>query len=107
MRSDEADKVSPEPAPKKKHRPCPHCGGEDIIHRLPLFADAQGVHVVGSRAVGLAHHTDQRYLLGGEIIKIAPLHLNLCRSCGTVTRIYIDNPDDEDWVKPRDSSPLA
>jgi hypothetical protein len=91
------------PVPEKKRRPCPRCGSEDILRRLPLMVNV-GEH--GNRACGLAVHTNQRGLLGGEIIGIVPLHLNLCRQCGTVMRIYMDHPD-EDWYVPPESSPLA
>jgi hypothetical protein len=93
------------PAPPKKRHPCPHCGSEDIIHRLPLLAAAPGRHVFGTRACGLLYHTNQQALLGGEIAKVAPLLLNFCRRCGTVTRIYIDDPD-SDWFYPEEGSAL-
>jgi hypothetical protein len=88
------------PVPEKKRRPCPRCGSEDIIRRLPLLAAAGVSEGVGQEACGLRYDTGQRGLLGGATYKVAPLHLNLCRACGTVTRIFIDHTDQDWWVPP-------
>jgi len=66
-------------------KPCPHCGSSDIISGLEFN---QGVEVgpFGPTYKGVAFFT------GTE-----QLHGELCRGCGTIIRIYVNNTE-RNWV---------
>ena len=65
---------------------CPHCGGTNI---------EEGIRWAESRhaaKVGLLYKIT---IFAG----VAEAYADLCRDCGTVTRIYIKEPTDLDWNK--------
>jgi hypothetical protein len=68
----------------KTEKPCPHCGGSDIVIGLS-FGRIEG-SVLGLRYKAVAFFT------GSE-----ELHADLCRTCGTVLRIFVNNPK-QNWV---------
>jgi hypothetical protein len=94
--------MNPEPAPEEipevlpagdrpRPRPaCPHCGGTDLARGVKLgpFGD---VGTLGPSYKGSS-------ILGGAVTFLGtePLYLDLCRECGTVTRLYVRNAD-RDW----------
>jgi predicted RNA-binding Zn-ribbon protein involved in translation (DUF1610 family) len=60
-------------------KPCPHCGSSDIVSGLEFN---QGVEV---GPFGLTYRTAAVFK-GTE-----KLHAELCCSCGTILRIYVNN----------------
>jgi hypothetical protein len=69
---------------QRRHRPaCPHCGGGDITKGLKLDLSAG---VAGE--VGIEYRATGKFL-GMALLGNEPLHLDVCNSCGTVTRIYV------------------
>jgi hypothetical protein len=64
---------------------CPHCGGSDIIVGACVIQNAE----VGT--IGLAYKK--------SIFTTAEqLHADLCKSCGTVVRLFVKNADRK-WVQ--------
>jgi hypothetical protein len=65
---------------------CPHCGGTDIV---------RGIHV-GKTAeagdVGLSYQT-ALIITGTE-----PMLADLCQSCGTLVRLWVQQVDRKWWI---------
>jgi hypothetical protein len=75
--------MSTEPVPTRHPRSvCTHCGGDDITRSLTLGLTAE----VGG--VGIKYEASGKFL-GMALVGNEPLHLDLCNTCGTVTRIYV------------------
>jgi hypothetical protein len=72
------------PVPKPhRHRPaCSHCEGDDVTKGLKLGRAVE----VGD--VGIKYESTGRFL-GIALLGNEPLYLDVCNSCGTVTRIYV------------------
>jgi hypothetical protein len=66
-------------------KPCPHCGSSNIISGLEFN---QGVEV---GPFGLV------YTAAGIFRGKEKLHADLCRACGTVNRIYVNNVN-RNWI---------
>ncbi len=64
--------------------PCPHCGSSDIIAGFKLQA-------VRTEPVGL------NYKAGRFFTESENLRAELCRTCGTVVRLYVNNAK-RNWV---------
>jgi predicted RNA-binding Zn-ribbon protein involved in translation (DUF1610 family) len=60
-------------------KPCPQCGSSDIVSGLEFN---QGVEV---GPFGLSYK-DIAFMRGTE-----QLHTELCRNCGTIIRLYVNN----------------
>jgi hypothetical protein len=81
---DDIPEVLPVPEPPR-HRPaCSHCGGDDITKSLKLSLAAE------ARELGIHYEATGKFL-GISLLGIEPLHIDVCNSCGTVTRIYVQN----------------
>lgn len=65
---------------------CPHCGGTDVVRGVRLGKQAE------SGSVGLEYQTVV-FVTGTE-----PLLADLCRSCGTVARLWVARADRDWWV---------
>ena len=65
---------------------CSHCGGQKIARKLKLGQSAE----VGS--IGLDYQSSGSFL-GISVTGTEPLYADLCKSCGTVTRLYVMNAD--------------
>jgi hypothetical protein len=74
-------------------KPCPHCGSSDIISGLEFNLNAE----VGP--FGL-HYKAFTFIAGTE-----KLHAELCRSCGTVIRIFVNNTK-RNWIVREDKKAL-
>ncbi len=83
---DEIPEVIPIPEPRRPRPVCPHCGSGDITKALKLGLTAQ----VGQ--VGIKYEATGRFL-GMALLGTEPLHVDVCNSCGTVTRIYVNIPE--------------
>ena len=85
MDSEQLPEEIPEVIPvPKRHRPrrvCPHCGGDDITKGLRLFGSTGGQDIGIKCAAG--------GILGILAFDAEPLRVDLCNSCGSVTRIYV------------------
>jgi hypothetical protein len=73
---------------------CSHCGGAEIIHRLSF-------HQVGN-ANGLLSYKDKE---GQWSWRTEEVLADLCRSCGTIVRLYVDNTDHPIWSVVADKRP--
>jgi hypothetical protein len=79
---EEIPEVVPVPEPRRPRPVCAHCGGDDITTGLKLGLTAE----VGD--VGIKYEATGRFL-GMALLGNEPLRLDVCNSCGTVTRIYV------------------
>jgi hypothetical protein len=66
-------------------KPCPHCGSSDIVSGLEFNLNAE----VGP--FGL-HYKALTFIAGTE-----KLHAELCRDCGTIIRLYVNNTK-RNWI---------
>jgi hypothetical protein len=66
-------------------KPCPQCGSSDIVSGLEFN---QGIEV---GPFGLSHK-GIAFIRGTE-----QLHAELCRGCGTIIRLYVNNSK-RNWV---------
>ena len=83
---DEFPEVIPVPE-QQPHRPvCSHRGGDDIIQGLKLGLTGE----VGD--VGIKYEATGRFL-GMALLGHEPLRLDVCNSCGAVTRIYVKDTE--------------
>ena len=64
---------------------CPHCGGSDLAMGVKLSQTAE----VGS--IGLSYKANALFY------GTAPLYADLCRTCGTVTRLFVRETDKR-WI---------
>jgi hypothetical protein len=65
---------------------CPHCGGVELIRALRLGQSNE----VGD--IGPSYRTLLVFTLA------EPLYADLCKTCGSVARLYIQETD-RDWIK--------
>jgi hypothetical protein len=65
----------------KQRDRCPYCGGSDLVRGSKLGMTAE-VGAIGPSFNGA-------WIFGGT----EPLYVDLCRACGTVTRIYVKEPN--------------
>ena len=65
---------------------CPHCGGNDVVMGLKLNQTAD----VGS--MGLPYRTAAIFT-GTE-----PLHADLCRTCGSIVRLFVKETN-RNWIQ--------
>ena len=79
---EEIPEVIPVAEPKRHQPVCSHCFGTDIITGLKLGLTAE----VGN--VGIKYEATGRFL-GMALLGNEPLRVEVCNSCGTVTRIYV------------------
>ena len=75
---------SPENA-EKKTATCPECGGTDIAKSVGISKMTE------AGSIGLGYNTEY-FVKASE-----PLVVDLCRTCGTVTRLYVKRADKR-WV---------
>ena len=67
-------------------RPCPECGSTQVLRGLSLDQQADAGRLgLSYHAVGIFRGTE-------------PLVADLCQECGTVVRMYVQNPDRK-WVR--------
>jgi hypothetical protein len=67
-------------------KPCPHCGGNDIVSGLEFNLNAEvGPFGLSYKAVAFFRGTEKLYAV-------------LCRGCGTVMRIYVNDPK-RNWIQ--------
>ena len=64
---------------------CPECGGTDIVKSIGI------AKMTEAGSIGLGHNTDY-FVKATE-----PLVVDLCRTCGTVVRLYVKKADKR-WV---------
>ena len=67
-------------------QPCPHCGGHDITRGVHVGKTAEAGHD------GLSYQTIV-FVTGTE-----PMLADVCTGCGTVTRLWVQNPERKWWV---------
>ena len=72
--------------PPARTSSCPHCGATQLARGVEVNQTAEAGHI------GLAYRV-ARILRGTE-----GLRADLCRSCGTVVRLYVRNTDRR-WVE--------
>ncbi len=65
---------------------CMYCGSENITERI------QASQSVEAGWVGLCF--SKGFLIGSE-----PLLTDICLNCGTVVRMYVDNPNQKWYIK--------
>lgn len=65
---------------------CPRCGGADVITGLRANQNAE----VGQ--IGLAYKT-AKIFVGTELLRA-----DLCRTCGTVVRFFVSDPN-RNWIQ--------
>lgn len=58
---------------------CPHCGGSEIVKGIPIGLTAE---------VGYVGPQYQAFILTGT----EPFLADLCGACGTVVRLYVQDP---------------
>ena len=75
---------SPENTPKKSAT-CPECGGADIARSVGISKMTE------AGPIGLGYNTEY-FVKASE-----PLVVDLCRTCGTVVRLYVKRADKR-WV---------
>ena len=75
---------NPETA-EKKAATCPECGGTDIAKSVGISKMTE------AGPIGLGYNTEY-FVKASE-----PLVVDLCRTCGTVTRLYVKRADKR-WV---------
>jgi hypothetical protein len=66
---------------------CAHCGGGDLVRKIRVVVSVPDSIYGG--AVGLQWF--KTGLLGGY--KTAEFVADLCKKCGTISRLYVDDPD--------------
>ena len=64
---------------------CPECGGTDIARSIGI------AKMTEAGSIGLGYNTDY-FVKASE-----PLVVDLCRTCGTVVRLYVKKTDKR-WV---------
>ena len=65
---------------------CPHCGGNNVVIGLKLNQNAD------AGRIGLPYRTAAIFI-GTE-----PLHADLCRTCGSVVRLFVKETK-RNWVQ--------
>jgi hypothetical protein len=65
-------------------RPCSYCGSKDIVSKLEL-----GITGVGEFGI--------TYKINAIFTGSEKLHAELCRTCGTVVRIFVANSK-QNWI---------
>ncbi|MBV9124417.1 MAG: hypothetical protein JO112_13740 [Planctomycetes bacterium] len=83
---DNIPEALPVPERPRRRPECPHCGSTDLVKGLKIGKTAE-VGSIGPEFRGPLIFT------GTE-----PLFLDLCRECGTVTRLYVREPD-RNWLQ--------
>jgi hypothetical protein len=74
------------PNEPQKARTCGECGSTDIVTGVPISQTAESGHIgLSYKALG--------FLRGS-----AQLYADVCRSCGTVARLYVREPD-KPWIQ--------
>jgi hypothetical protein len=89
-RDDEVPNAMPVSEERRPKRTCPHCGGDDLVKGLKLGAGS----CEGRGLIGIWYE-DGRTFLGPNLL-IEPLRVELCNSCGTLTRLYVKDVE-RDW----------
>ena len=84
MRFDRVAMTSEE-KPEKRSATCPECGGTDIARSVGISKMTE------AGPIGLGYNTEY-FVKASE-----PLVVDLCRTCGTVTRLYVKRADKR-WV---------
>jgi hypothetical protein len=74
------------PAGGSKAANCPHCGGGDLVPGIKVNQNAE----VGR--IGLA------YKAAVIFVQTEQVYADLCRSCGTVARLFVKEPDRK-WIQ--------
>ena len=70
-------------------KPCPHCGSSDIVSGLEFGLGTEvGTFGLTYRALAVFRGKEK-------------LQAELCRACGTVVRIYVNNTQ-QDWIVKKD-----
>lgn len=95
MSTDASPAVQPDADPRSPNRSgepaCPHCGGLDIATGLSMGLTAE------AGAIGIKFEATQR-VFGIAILGTEPMVADLCTACGTVTRLYVRNPQ-RPWIR--------
>lgn len=78
--------VLPASEPRRRRDRCGHCGSDDVLVGLKLGLNAE----IGN--VGPKYQSTGK-LLGMALLAVEPLLIDLCNSCGSVVRLYVENPD--------------
>jgi hypothetical protein len=76
----------PVPEPRRQRPACPHCGGDDVTQGLKLNVAA------GVEEVGIRYQATGKFL-GIALLGNEPLLVDVCNACGTVTQIYVQEPE--------------
>jgi hypothetical protein len=69
---------------------CWYCGGTDLVRRVEVGQTAE------AGRIGLSYRGPG--LLGVHVTGTEPLRATLCRECGTVVRLWVEDPD-RDWIQ--------
>jgi hypothetical protein len=72
--------------PPANVRPCPHCGGRQLVRGIQLGLTAE------TGQVGL------KYRMAYVLMGTEPLHADLCQACGTILRFYVKNTE-RNWYQ--------
>jgi hypothetical protein len=84
--SEEIPEALPVSEGRRPRAVCAHCGSHDMSRGLTLGLSAE----VGQ--VGVKYEATGQFL-GMALLGTEPLRMDLCNSCGTVSRIYVQTTD--------------
>jgi hypothetical protein len=79
--------VEPGEEPQHRRRSCWYCGSADLAQGLKLGLSTE------VSAVGVDYKTN--IVLGLAVTSVEPLRVALCKRCGTVVRLSVENPERE------------